>query len=130
MPIPPLDSEDKRQDFSHVVEFCSRLESLNIVGSNIPLGNSTIIPNQYPIDLSIFKTLKTLTLKLVNIEQMKEVGSARHTVEKLDIFNCDFLTLNQLFLCDSLYKSWKESGPNFVWPNITTVYCSNNTFEV
>ena len=75
MPLPPLDSADKRHDFSHIVDFCSRVKWLEIVGSNIPVGRSTIIPNHYPIQLSTFKSLHDLTLKLVHLDKLTEVSS-------------------------------------------------------
>lgn len=71
--LPPLNSVDKRQDFSHIVDFCTRLRCLEIVGSNIPLGKSSIIPNQYPIDLSPFKNLIQLTCKTINIGKLEGV---------------------------------------------------------
>jgi hypothetical protein len=77
MALPPLDSPDKRHDFSHVIDFCTNLRSLEIVGSNIPLGKSTIIPNQYAMDLSSFKSLNDLSLKLVNLDKLKEVGNSQ-----------------------------------------------------
>jgi len=156
MPIPPLDSEDKRQDFSHIIEFCSRLESLNIVGSNISLGSSTIVPNQYPMNLSIFRSLKFLSLKLVNADKIAEVskkyknvyinpqplmnkhrtfltlqiGNVRQTVERLSIHNCEFQSMNQVLLCDSVYKTFAESGLPYSWNNVVSINCSNNIFEV
>jgi hypothetical protein len=73
MPIPPLDSADKRHDFSHIVDFCTRLNHLEIVGSNIPLGKSIIIPNQYAVDLTPFRSLVTISFKLVNFDKISEV---------------------------------------------------------
>ena len=67
MAIPPLtDSADKRQDFSHIVDFCNSLQCLDIVGSNIPLGTSTIIPNQYSFSLQPFKSIKQLKFKQIS----------------------------------------------------------------
>lgn len=73
MALAPLDSADKRHDFSHIIDFCTRLKHLEIVGSNIPLGKSTIIPNQYQVDLSPFKSLIEISFKLVNFDKMVEV---------------------------------------------------------
>ncbi|ODM97407.1 Nischarin [Orchesella cincta] len=129
MPIPPLDSEDKRQDFSHIIEFCSRLEFLNIVGSNISLGNSTIVPNQYSMNLSIFRSLKVLSLKLVSADKIAEIGTVRQTVERLSIHNCTFQSMNQILLCDSVYKTFAESGLSYSWNNVISINCNNNTFE-
>ena len=74
MPIPPLNSDDKRHDFSHIIDFCTRLKKLEVIGSNIPLGKSTIIANQYSMDLSPFKSLTELTLKIINVGKLSQVS--------------------------------------------------------
>jgi len=80
MAIPPLDSPDKRHDFSHIIDFCSRIRHLEIVGSNIPLGKSVIIPNQYPVNLTPFKSLLSINFKLVNLSKISEVRGIPKTL--------------------------------------------------
>lgn len=75
MALPTLNSTDKREDISHLIEFCTNVKSLNIIGSDICLPKSTIIPNHFPMDLSPFKSLLKLTLKLINITRLTEVSN-------------------------------------------------------
>jgi len=87
MSLPPLESTDKREDFSHLMDFCTNVKGLEVVGSNIPLPKSTIVPNHFPMDLSPFKSLIKLTLKLINITRLTEV----------------------CFLCNEHYFRWHPS---------------------
>lgn len=75
MAVPSLtDTNDKRQDFSHILDFCTRLTLLDIIGSNIPIGSSTIIPNTFKFSLQPFKNVKQLKLKCVNVGNIAEVS--------------------------------------------------------
>jgi len=105
------------------------LTNLEIVGSNIPLGKSTIIANQYSVDLSPFKSLKELTFKIINVGKLSQVEPARQTVERLSILNSHLDSLSQLLLSDTVYKAFDEAGPVHTWPKVKSLNLSNNIIK-
>ncbi|OXA53215.1 nischarin [Folsomia candida] len=129
MAVPFLDSTDKRNDFTHIVDFCTNLKQLQIVGSNIPLGRSTIIPNQYDVDLSPFKSLEEISFKMANFNKIAAIGVGRETVHRISVQNSHLESTNELLLCDTVYKSFRDAGPSHVWPNLRSLHLSNNVIK-
>lgn len=103
MAVPFLDSTDKRNDFTHIVDFCTNLKQLQIVGSNIPLGRSTIIPNQYDVDLSPFKSLEEISFKMANFNKIAAVIKIIYI--KIKICKC---MLNYFILVYGFRLEWEE----------------------
>lgn len=54
-PFPAIEQEDKRCDFSHVLDFCSHLKELIINGIENKYLQSNIIPNDLPLEFTPFK---------------------------------------------------------------------------
>lgn len=74
MACPPTEKVDQMYDFSHVLDFCSHLKSLNIEGSYEKLGTSNIIPNNLQFDMSPFKSLLELKILGVPMACIQSVG--------------------------------------------------------
>ena len=49
--------EAKKYDFTNVADFCCRLSSLRVTGTEDPVGSSNVVPNQLTYDLLAFKGL-------------------------------------------------------------------------
>lgn len=74
MACPPTEKQDQMYDFSHVLDFCSQLRSLNIEGSYEKLGTSNVIPNDLRFDLIPFKSLVDLKILGVPMACIQSVG--------------------------------------------------------
>lgn len=74
VPCPTMEKQDKMYDFSHVLDFCSQLHSLQIEGSYEKLGSSSIVPNELNFDLLSFKSLQDLTILGVPMGCIQSVG--------------------------------------------------------
>ena len=61
-PCPPLNTDEKKQDFTNVVDVCCNTPSLAVTGSTEVLGSSQLVPNKLPIDFLAFKSLTRLEL--------------------------------------------------------------------
>lgn len=54
-PFPAIEQEDKRCDFSHVLDFCLQLKELIINGIQNKYMQSNIVPNLLPLEFTPFK---------------------------------------------------------------------------
>lgn len=54
-PFPAIEQEDKRCDFSHVLDFCSQLKELTINGIKDHYKHSNIVPNSLSLEFTPFK---------------------------------------------------------------------------
>ena len=101
-PCPPLNTEDKRLDFTNVVDACCKLESLKVVGSYETIGTSQLIPNQLKFDFLAFKSLTELHLTSLNISPdiVTSLGMLRNTLQSLSATECQLETISSILLCD------------------------------
>ena len=74
MACPPTEKLDQMYDFSHILDFCSQVTSLNIEGSYEKFGSSNIIPNELHFDLIPFKSLVDLKILGVPMQCIQSVG--------------------------------------------------------
>lgn len=97
LPCPPTETSDKKYYFSHILDFCSQLDSLTIVPTKIgvpglsyddfidpysdynlllnkPIGTSNIIPFKLKFDLSVFKNLTNLQIYGINMDNITQTG--------------------------------------------------------
>ena len=114
-PWPPINTEDKRLDFTNVADACCKLESLGVVGSEENIGSSQLIPNQLKFDFLAFKSLRDLELSHLNIspEIVTSLGILRSTLTSLTATRCGLKTISQLVLCD-LAHSQEDLTLDFV----------------
>ena len=101
-PCPPLNTDDKKYDFTNVVDACCNTASLVVTGSKEPLGTSQLIPNKLPIDFLAFKSLTRLELRGLEVrpETVTSLGILRSTLESLRVTECDLASIAQILLCD------------------------------
>lgn len=109
-PCPSIEQLDQRQDFSHVLDYCSQIIELIIYGSNTPVKKSNIIPNKLPFEFSAFKSLEKLLLVETNYEMMYDLGNLRLTLKSFEIHNTELQHLTQVLLCDQLHKDIINDG--------------------
>lgn len=74
MACPPMEKQDQMYDFSHILDFCSQLRSINIEGSYEKLGTSNLVPNDLHFDLIPFKSLIELKILGVPMACIQSVG--------------------------------------------------------
>lgn len=103
-PCPSTEQQDQRQDFSHVLDYCSQIIELIVEGSEAPVKKSNIVPNKLPYEFSSFKSVEKLILVKTNYEMMYDLGNFRNTLKSFEIHNTDLHHLTQLLLCDQLHK--------------------------
>lgn len=130
-PCPPLEITDRRQDFSHVLDFCSQLTDICIKGTNTPVGTSNIIPNCLKFELSAFKSVERLSIIALPLENIYDAHSLRHTVVSLDVHGCGVKQFSEILLCDTVHKSvvTETAREAVVWLKIMEVDFSNNELE-
>lgn len=104
-PCPPLNTEDKRYDFTNVADACCRLDKLTITGSKEKLGSSELVPNELKFDFLAFKSLTELCLdNLVIIPaNISSLGILRNTLVNMSASNCNLACISQLLLCDTVH---------------------------
>lgn len=125
MPCPPIEYCTKQYDFSHILDFCSTLNSLKIVPltdiipepvgeslynrtfvhTDIPVGTSNILPGLLKFELSAFKNLKSLTVLELSTENIYSAGTLRETLQQFSVHKTNIDELNKILLCDDLHKN-------------------------
>lgn len=105
LPRSPVEQTNKEQDFAHVLDFLSSIESLEIFGSRDFYKSSNLILNNLRFDLSSFKSLRHLTLSDGNIGSLTCARNLRSTVQTLTIRNCAVKSLLDVLLCDNIHKN-------------------------
>ena len=105
-PCPPLNTEDKRYDFTNVADACCRLEKLTVSGTDEKLGSSQLVPNQLKFDFLAFKTLTDLCLDncVVSPNTISSLGIVRTTLVSLSASNCKLESISHLLLCDTTHS--------------------------
>ena len=95
----------KEQDFAHVLDFLSNIESLEIVGNRDFYRNSNLILNNLPFDLSAFKNLKHLCFNGANVSSLVSARSLRPTLESLSAKGCGIKSVLDILVCDNVHKN-------------------------
>lgn len=130
LPCPPAEYCEMKYDFSHVLDFCSKLNSLfitpfksiekdetnghfkghlnEISKANLPIGTSTIIAGKLKFELSAFKELKALTIYEICTENIYNLGAIRKTLETLRVHKTSINQLNKILLCDDVHRDQLE----------------------
>ncbi|XP_063371110.1 nischarin [Cydia amplana] len=127
MACPPTEKQDQMYDFSHILDYCSQLQALNIEGSYEKLGSSTIVPNELQFDLIPFKSLQELTILGVPMGCIQSVGSLRDTLIGLSVLVASVVSMNEFLLVDILHKDPSSIADTVKWKKLSIVnFASNN----
>lgn len=121
-PCTNSDLRDKKEDFSHVLDFCYQMTELNLLGSDEPVPGSNIVPNKLSLKFTVFKKLEILHLQDVNCGNMTDMGSLRSTLKQLSVNRCPIKDLAELLLCDQMHKT--EFDSNNEWKSLTSLAIS------
>lgn len=105
LPRSPVEQLNKEQDFAHVLDFLTNIESLEIVGNRDFYRNSNLILNNLPYDLSAFKSLKHLYFNCANVSSLMCARSLRSTLETLSAHSCGLKSVAEVLVCDSVHKN-------------------------
>lgn len=123
-PFPEIEHNDIRCDLSNVMDFCSQLEHLCIVGSLAKFQSSNLIPNRLPFELSAFKSLQFLEVGGINFEQLYSTGTLRSLLQNIRVHKTAVTSISQILLCDVIHKSVVNQSE--IWTAITKIDFSNN----
>lgn len=131
MACPPTEKQDQMYDFSHILDFCSQVTSLNIEGSYEKFGSSNIIPNELYFDLIPFKSLVDLKILGVPMQCIQSVGSLRESLISLSVHIAGVVSLNEFLLVDVLHKDQSSVADTVIWKKLMTInFASNNINKV
>ncbi|KAJ8877230.1 hypothetical protein PR048_021684 [Dryococelus australis] len=128
-PCPPLEILDKRMDFSHVMDFCSQLNSVTISGSCSPVGTSNLVPNKLAFELSVFKMVEKFTFINVSVSNVYCVGNMRDSVTCLAVHSSALKKIASVLLCDVIHKDVLYSGERHTWKKVIEADFSTNDLE-
>ncbi|CAB3233274.1 unnamed protein product [Arctia plantaginis] len=129
MACPPTEKTDQMYDFSHILDFCSQIQSLNIEGSYEKLGTSNIIPNNLHFDLIPFKSLTDLKILGVPMGCIHSVGGLRDTLVSLSVFTASVVSLNEFLLVDILHKDPSSIADTVKWKKLSLINFSSNNIQ-
>jgi len=139
IPCPPMNTDEKKFDFTNVVDMCCRLKKMSLTGSEDKIGSSQIVPNRLKIDFLAFKSLTQLHLKELNIcsDTISSLGILRNTLQILSATNCNLNSVSQLLLCDVIHS--EEELPSILtstsvssthtWSNLLKLDVSQNNLK-
>lgn len=117
---------DQKQDFSHVLDYCSQLSELRVQGDNKFFKKSNIIPNQLPFNFSSFKSLRKLVLNDINCNMIEDWGDLRTMLKTLEVYNSHILNLSEFLMCDQVHKNEIDLNGPHIFTNLVEANFSNN----
>lgn len=128
--LPCPDSENNEFNFSHVLDFCSRLKYLAIKGGNHHVGTSNIIYNKLHFELSSFKNVNKFECYNIACSMIYNINSLRDTVRIITIYNSKLKSPQDILLCDNIHKEWScDMDPCMIWNKVKAVDFSWNEIE-
>ena len=123
-PCPPQNTDEKKYDFTNVVDVCCKLRKLQLTGSTEKIGTSQIVPNLLKIDFLAFKSLTELHLVQLTISpaSITSLGILRNTLQILRANQCSLTTVSQLMLCDVIHTEEElptiMTSSSYQWPQL------------
>lgn len=128
--LPCPDSENNEYNFSHVLDFCSRLRYLAVKGGDHHVGTSNIVYNKLHFELSSFKNLNKFECYNITSSMIYNINALRDTVRVLTIYNSKLKSPEDILLCDNVHKDWSyEMDPCTVWNKVKVVDLSWNEIQ-
>lgn len=98
------------------------------MNQNSAIGTSNIIPSNLKFDLVAFKTLKTLQVFGLEVENITNMGTLRQTIQQLAWHNTSSTRINEFLLCDCVHK--EDASDDNIWPNLSDLNLSDNKLTV
>ena len=111
-------------DFSHVLDFCSKLRTIYVRGGRSNVGTSNLVYNNMSFDLTIFKSLQNLFFYNVQLGNINDFGSLRRTVSSLTAYNSNIKQFADVLLCDKIHKTYENIED--AWSSLTKIDISWN----
>ncbi|KAG4080313.1 hypothetical protein HA402_010805 [Bradysia odoriphaga] len=142
LPCPSSDSVRKNFDFSHVLDFCSQLQSLVVrprkgqqqseaipkIELNTSIGTSNIIPGNLKFDLNAFRSLKSFKMYGIRPENIYDAGILRQTISHLSVHSTSTTQINQILLCDCIHKA-DSIDTTKSWTELKSANFSSNCIQ-
>ncbi|XP_055628903.1 nischarin [Toxorhynchites rutilus septentrionalis] len=148
IPCPPTELSDGSLNFSHILDFCSQLETLIVLPTknslptilydddsdryvsqslHKPIGSSNLIPSQLRYELSVFKGLNNLIIYGVSTENVENVGNLREGLVRIEIYKSNIKHVRQITLCDDIHRNnTEELDWTKKWKNLKYAVFKNN----
>ncbi|KAL4713016.1 hypothetical protein ACJJTC_014650 [Scirpophaga incertulas] len=105
MACPPTEKVDQMFDFSHILDFCSKLHSLNIEGSYDKLDYRSAMGC------------------------IQSVGNLRDTLVSLSVLIATVVSLNEFLLVDVLHKDSSSIADTVKWKKLSRINFASNNIE-
>lgn len=142
LPCPSFELQNSAFDFSHILDFCSQIESLKVVPTNgnfstkedflqqliNPIGTSNILASTLTFDLSPFTAITELEFCGIVPQNIVNCDPVKSTVIDLTVKNTRVQNVQQILLPDSIHdgsissldRSWSrvktaDFGHNDIW---------------
>ncbi|XP_055595748.1 nischarin-like [Uranotaenia lowii] len=153
IPCPPTEAADSSLDFSHIMDFCSQLETVIVLPTknslpmilydddsekyiphaiHKPAGSSNLIPSQLRYELSVFKNLKNLIIYGISTENIENIGGLRESLVRIEVYKSEIKHIRQIALCDDIHKNDTEQfDRSKVWKTLRhAVFKDNQLVEI
>lgn len=128
--LPCPDSENNEYNFSHVLDFCSRLNYLSIKGGNHCVGTSNIIYNKLHFELSSFKNVNKFECYNIAPNMIYNLMPLRDTVRIIIVYNSKLKSPEDILLSDNVHKEWScDMDPSFIWNKLKIIDFSWNEIQ-
>lgn len=125
LPCPTLTNGIRNvYDFSHVLDYCSQLETLTVRAQpkkstaehptfrqplpddqNQVIGTSNIKPRTLQFDLNAFRNLRKLSIISLSTETICDADSLRCSLVQLAVHHSGVTQLDQILLCDCVHRT-------------------------
>lgn len=142
LPCPSFQLHNSAFDFSHILDYCSQLETLQIVPSVgefetkddhlqeliNPIGTSNILPSTLNFELKPFTSIRSLLMLGIVPQNITKFDSVRLTTNNLVINFTRVQNIQQILLPELIHDSGvnPESLQEYYWPEVKVANLSNN----
>eukprot|EP00795_Rhopilema_esculentum_P002340 gene2340-17977_t len=134
LPLPTCDSDDPKEDIGHLYSFVSQAKHIKVQGAS--KDNTFFSEGDLTFDVSIFKSLETLTLCGCDLELLNGLEVLQHQLWELNVarslnFIKDILITANSWSCGVLTKVDQEGEQQFSselpsWNKIVLAAFTNN----
>ncbi|KAL1492372.1 hypothetical protein ABEB36_010628 [Hypothenemus hampei] len=123
-PFPEADHLEEPLDLGPILDMCSQLDSLIVIGSSNDYLQSNIVLNKLSFDLTPLKIHNTFEMKNLKLNMINSLGSLRTTLNMLKVRYTNAKSISDVLQCDVLHKNTLEGSEK--WVGLHTLDLSNN----